>query len=97
MGITTKLRVARIVSWACLLIALLIVIRMVPLGLAGEAGKVKFYFAFFILSVIAGVAATLLYYYLKSKIRTYDLSTDIEMKTLAQSGQRIREKDEREV
>jgi uncharacterized membrane protein YedE/YeeE len=93
MGITTKLRTARIVSWVCLLAGLAILGRMIPLGLSGEAGKVKVYYVLFMLAVTTGVVATLKYYYLKSKIQTYDLGKDIEMKTLEKTGQHIKEEE----
>jgi cytochrome bd-type quinol oxidase subunit 2 len=93
MGISARIRTARIASWVCLVVCVVILGRMIPLGLSGEAGKVKVYFALFLIAAIIGIIATLLYYYWKSKIQTYDLAANMEMKTLEQTGQQIREEE----
>jgi|GEM_PF-6026260 len=57
--------------------------RMVPAGLAGDVGKVKFYFAWVAAGCIIGIPATIAYYYVRAKAETYSPSDAIEIQTLS--------------
>lgn len=73
----------------CAFVMVFCIVQMIPLGMAGEANKVKPYFAGMVVAFVIGLVTAIAHYYYRDKGDAWDQEKiRVETEALAHQGQK---------